>query len=410
MFKMVRSLHDTVLTPSLHFDVPNPNVDWDTSPFAVNTELRPWPVPPSGVRRAGVERVRLRRHELPRRPRGARAGPSSPARSRLRRGVGRATRHRDGGQSGYHVLAGRRGRSDEAATAWRARARCTRRRRPARTGRGGPRRCPGWSRPGSGAPRPGRRPGCGADRGRLRGRRRPGGQAGEGRQGADRRQPCDLPDAPSAGRVRRTGTCAEGGVPVHRSGFAVRQHAREPACNRTHRRRHVPPGRRGDDATARSASVVVHLRGRRRPRRRRTTREGTAPDRGHPACGARHRLEPRASARRLRHATRHGDGTQSRGVRRFDRIRLAHVRGGARGSECSRPGDGGALDRGQWRDGGGVRSSHRDRADRRRDRWLRGHRQHQLEQPGGRRRRHRRRPRRRSTRSRRPGCRRSGSR
>ena len=54
MFKMVQSLHDKVLTPSLHFDDPNPNVDWDTSPFVVNTGLRPWPEPPSGIRRGGV--------------------------------------------------------------------------------------------------------------------------------------------------------------------------------------------------------------------------------------------------------------------------------------------------------------------------------------------------------------------
>jgi acyl transferase domain-containing protein len=29
MFKMVRSLHDKVLAPSLNFRDPNPNVDWD---------------------------------------------------------------------------------------------------------------------------------------------------------------------------------------------------------------------------------------------------------------------------------------------------------------------------------------------------------------------------------------------
>jgi acyl transferase domain-containing protein len=53
-FKMVRSLHDKVLAPSLNFNDPNPNVDWDTSPFVVNTALRDWPEPPSGVRRGGV--------------------------------------------------------------------------------------------------------------------------------------------------------------------------------------------------------------------------------------------------------------------------------------------------------------------------------------------------------------------
>ncbi|MEZ5249229.1 MAG: polyketide synthase [Ilumatobacteraceae bacterium] len=45
LFKMVRSLHDKVLVPSLGFHDPNPNVDWDTVPFAVNTELREWPQP-----------------------------------------------------------------------------------------------------------------------------------------------------------------------------------------------------------------------------------------------------------------------------------------------------------------------------------------------------------------------------
>ena len=54
LFKMVMSLHDKVLPPSLNFRDPNPNVDWATSPFRVNTELRDWPEPPCGVRRGGV--------------------------------------------------------------------------------------------------------------------------------------------------------------------------------------------------------------------------------------------------------------------------------------------------------------------------------------------------------------------
>ena len=54
LFKMVRSLHEKVLTPSLNFVNPNPGVDWDTIPFAVNTELREWPAAAGGVRRAGV--------------------------------------------------------------------------------------------------------------------------------------------------------------------------------------------------------------------------------------------------------------------------------------------------------------------------------------------------------------------
>src|SRR5579859_1323282 len=53
LFKMVLSLHEKVLPPSLHFDVPNPNVDWAETPFRVNTSLREWPAPPKGVARAG---------------------------------------------------------------------------------------------------------------------------------------------------------------------------------------------------------------------------------------------------------------------------------------------------------------------------------------------------------------------
>src|SRR6266545_2013258 len=53
LFKMVRSLHEKVLAPSLHFDTPNPNVDWAETPFRVNTELREWPAPRNGGARAG---------------------------------------------------------------------------------------------------------------------------------------------------------------------------------------------------------------------------------------------------------------------------------------------------------------------------------------------------------------------
>ena len=48
------SLHEKVLTPSLHFEHPNESVDWDEIPFHVNTELREWPAPENGVRYGGV--------------------------------------------------------------------------------------------------------------------------------------------------------------------------------------------------------------------------------------------------------------------------------------------------------------------------------------------------------------------
>ncbi|MFB9363803.1 type I polyketide synthase, partial [Actinoplanes nipponensis] len=54
LFKTVLGLHEKVLAPSLHFEQPNPNVDWDAIPFRVNTELREWPAPREGVRCAGV--------------------------------------------------------------------------------------------------------------------------------------------------------------------------------------------------------------------------------------------------------------------------------------------------------------------------------------------------------------------
>ena len=54
LFKAVLSLHDKALAPSLHFEHPNESVDWDDIPFRVNTELREWPAPESGVRCAGV--------------------------------------------------------------------------------------------------------------------------------------------------------------------------------------------------------------------------------------------------------------------------------------------------------------------------------------------------------------------
>jgi acyl transferase domain-containing protein len=54
LLKTVLSLHHKVLPPSLHFDEPNPNVDWAAVPFRVTTGLAGWPVPAGGVRCAGV--------------------------------------------------------------------------------------------------------------------------------------------------------------------------------------------------------------------------------------------------------------------------------------------------------------------------------------------------------------------
>ena len=54
LFKVVMALHEKVLPPSVNFERPNPNIDFSTIPFAVNTQLRPWEIKPGEVRRAGV--------------------------------------------------------------------------------------------------------------------------------------------------------------------------------------------------------------------------------------------------------------------------------------------------------------------------------------------------------------------
>ena len=54
LLKTVLALHEKVLPPSIHFDRPNPGIDFAHSPLRVNTELRDWELPEVGVRRAGV--------------------------------------------------------------------------------------------------------------------------------------------------------------------------------------------------------------------------------------------------------------------------------------------------------------------------------------------------------------------
>ena len=76
LFKAVLSLHDKVLAPSLHFEHPNESVDWDDIPFRVNTELREWPAPRERRALCRGQRIRIRRHQLPRRSRGVCARPA----------------------------------------------------------------------------------------------------------------------------------------------------------------------------------------------------------------------------------------------------------------------------------------------------------------------------------------------
>ncbi len=52
LIKAALALHQGAIPPSLHFETPNPRIDFASSPFFVNTELRPWPE--GKLLRAGV--------------------------------------------------------------------------------------------------------------------------------------------------------------------------------------------------------------------------------------------------------------------------------------------------------------------------------------------------------------------
>ena len=172
MLKATLALREKLLPASINFERPNPNVDWGTSPFAVNTELRDWEVAPGGTRVAGVSafgfggtnfHVVLEEH-VP--------GQLVGQRVYVRIGAGVHQCSLGGAEVGWRL--GSRG---EGSAARRARARDLRLQRPeypaARGGRGG------WPRRGAPAPRP-RRSGparAGADRARLRRRGRTGDKA-----------------------------------------------------------------------------------------------------------------------------------------------------------------------------------------------------------------------------------------
>ena len=54
LLKTVLSLYYQQIPPSLHFELPNPEIDFGAGPFYVNAKLAPWPEPDGGPRRAGV--------------------------------------------------------------------------------------------------------------------------------------------------------------------------------------------------------------------------------------------------------------------------------------------------------------------------------------------------------------------
>ena len=74
LLKAVYAIHDKMLPPTLNAERPNPNIDFPSTPFFLNHELREWPQPNGHPRRARRQRLWLRRHEFPPRPGRARAG------------------------------------------------------------------------------------------------------------------------------------------------------------------------------------------------------------------------------------------------------------------------------------------------------------------------------------------------
>ncbi|MBK5112324.1 MAG: SDR family NAD(P)-dependent oxidoreductase [Candidatus Heimdallarchaeota archaeon] len=54
LIKVALSLYHKTLPPSINFETPNPNINWDISPFYVNTKSQKWLTPKTGTRIAGV--------------------------------------------------------------------------------------------------------------------------------------------------------------------------------------------------------------------------------------------------------------------------------------------------------------------------------------------------------------------
>jgi acyl transferase domain-containing protein/acyl carrier protein len=82
LIKAALAVEEGRIPPSLHFERPNPDVEFDASPFAVQTALGDWPLRQGGPRRAGVSsfgvggtNAHVVLEEAPRR---APSGPSRP--------------------------------------------------------------------------------------------------------------------------------------------------------------------------------------------------------------------------------------------------------------------------------------------------------------------------------------------
>ncbi|HEY7594438.1 MAG TPA: SDR family NAD(P)-dependent oxidoreductase, partial [Actinophytocola sp.] len=84
LIKTALSLRDNVIPPSLHYTAPNPKIDFENSPFYVNTELSPWPrrdgkPPIAGLNSLGMggTNVHVVVEQAPERPAPAPADPDA---------------------------------------------------------------------------------------------------------------------------------------------------------------------------------------------------------------------------------------------------------------------------------------------------------------------------------------------
>jgi hypothetical protein len=236
LLKTALALRDKVLPPSVHCEHPSPDIDFAHSPLYVNGELKPWTAVADGVRRAGVSAFgfggtnfhAVLEEYIPHRLTGNGkrvAMREAPPRFRGRPRRGRRSRPQPAPQKlrlrGALLIGAPTAPTGAASAAvQRAAARATRRRRAAP------------SESDLHAPR--------APGDRLRRRRRPGGQIGQGAQGAGGRSASRLESAPLARRLPRSRSRAQGGLPLYRPRLAIREHAEHAPRGRTHRRRLLP--------------------------------------------------------------------------------------------------------------------------------------------------------------------------
>ena len=316
LLKAALALHHKVLPPSIDFERPNPNIDWSRSPFAVNTELRDWEVPPAAIRVAGVSAFGFggtNFHTVLEEYVPGRLTTATGARSIAVPGADRARGAARSRRAG-------RGPARQAAAARRARARRRRRRRRSATscaprwpGAPGPRTSTGAADRRRTLARPERVAIDYGDGDELAAKASVGAEALRGRQprrvaGAARAAASSAAAAARArsrssspARARSTSTCS-------------------PSCASASRSSPTPSrGRRDHDAAAGPAADRHHLRRRGRRRGGGARRAGAAPTEiTQPAVLATDiALDP--AARRLRHRARHGDGAQPRRVRRARR-------------------------------------------------------------------------------------------